>query len=138
MGCWLNKPINPWAVGGISPLTHGLLADSMHKAHPSTHLCKEKPKLLKSLSLSLSMATSLLSPLSAPPSSTVEESRVFGQVGTSLGLQRSPFLHGTKLFSASFAHPRNSTARRCFRSPLAKSLDHIPKQFREENIKDGC
>ncbi|KAF5444309.1 hypothetical protein F2P56_036795 [Juglans regia] len=84
------------------------------------------------------MATSLLCPLSALPSSTIEDPRASGQVGPSLGLQKSTFLHGTKLFSASLVHPtRRSIARRCFCSPLAKSLDHIPKHFREENLKDG-
>ncbi|KAG7977161.1 hypothetical protein I3843_05G016700 [Carya illinoinensis] len=85
------------------------------------------------------MATSLLCPLSAPTSSSIfEDPRAFGKVRTSLGFQRSLFLHGTKLFSASIVHPTwRSTARRCFSSPLAKSLERIPKHFREENLKDG-
>ena len=82
----------------------------------------------------LAMATSFLSPLSAPPSSTIDDFRAFGQVGP------SPFLQGAKLFSA-FPSPssfRRTITRRCFRSPFAQSLDHIPKKFREENLKDGC
>ncbi|KAL4615243.1 hypothetical protein ACB092_07G109700 [Castanea dentata] len=79
------------------------------------------------------MATSFLSPLSAPPSSTIDDFRAFGQVGP------SPFLQGTKLFSA-FPSPssfRRTITRRCFMSPFAQSLDHIPKKFRQENLKDG-
>lgn len=83
------------------------------------------------------MATTILSQLLAPPSSAFETPRAFGQVGSALGLQKSPFLYGTKLFSASIGHPRRSAARRCFRSPVSMSLDHIPKEFREENLKDG-
>lgn len=92
------------------------------------------------VSVFVSMATSLLCPLSALSSSTIEDPRASGQMGPSMGLlQKSTFLHGTKLFSASVVHPtRRSIARRCFSSPLAKSLDHIPKHFREENLKDGC
>nr|KYP75291.1 hypothetical protein KK1_008011 [Cajanus cajan] len=45
----------------------------------------------------------------------------------------SSFLHGTKLFPAS-----RRAAPRCFNSSSVKcSLDHIPKQFRKENLKDG-
>lgn len=89
--------------------------------------------------MSLSMATSLLCPLSAPLSSTAEEPRPCGLLGPSLGLRRSPFLPGTKLLSVSVVHPtRSSRGRRCFSSPLSMSLDHIPNKFREENLKDGC
>ncbi|XP_073123224.1 ATP-dependent Clp protease proteolytic subunit-related protein 1, chloroplastic [Henckelia pumila] len=48
------------------------------------------------------------------------------------------FLRNSKLVIP--AKPRRSAAsRRCgFRSPVAqKSYDHIPKQFRQENLKDG-
>ncbi|KAL2561757.1 hypothetical protein AAZV13_20G100100 [Glycine max] len=45
----------------------------------------------------------------------------------------SSFLHGTKLFPFS-----RRVAPRRFNSFSAKcSLDHIPKQFRKENLKDG-
>ncbi|KAL7082593.1 hypothetical protein ACP275_14G109200 [Erythranthe tilingii] len=49
----------------------------------------------------------------------------------------SAFLQNPKLLFA--ANPRRIAPRRCgFKSPAArKSLDHIPKQFREENLKDG-
>ncbi|GMY38672.1 ATP-dependent Clp protease proteolytic subunit-related protein 1, chloroplastic [Fagus crenata] len=81
------------------------------------------------------MATSLLSPLSAPLSSTIDDSRA---LGPSHGLQKSPFLQGTNLLSAlPSASSRRSLTRRCFRSPIAQSLDRIPKQFKEENLKDG-
>ncbi|XP_052200964.1 ATP-dependent Clp protease proteolytic subunit-related protein 1, chloroplastic [Diospyros lotus] len=79
------------------------------------------------------MATSLLSSLSA---SSIESH----EAGTAFGVPKTPFLHGTSLsFALSPANARPTTARRwCFRSPVsAKHLDHIPKQFREENLKDG-
>ncbi|CAA2988888.1 ATP-dependent Clp protease proteolytic subunit-related 1, chloroplastic [Olea europaea subsp. europaea] len=49
----------------------------------------------------------------------------------------SSFLHSSKLIFT--AKPGKSSFRRFgFKSPVSqKSLDHIPKQFREENIKDG-
>ncbi|KAG5153009.1 hypothetical protein AAZX31_10G245100 [Glycine max] len=48
-------------------------------------------------------------------------------------LHDSSFLHGTKLFPFS-----RRVAPRRFNSSSAKcSLDHIPKQFRKENLKDG-
>ncbi|XP_015892619.3 ATP-dependent Clp protease proteolytic subunit-related protein 1, chloroplastic isoform X1 [Ziziphus jujuba] len=82
------------------------------------------------------MATSLISSLpTISPSAS--------QLGPSIGLPRSSFLHGTKLLSApsssssSLAQSSWGTARRRFRLPYAKSLDHIPKQFRQENLKDG-
>ncbi|KAK6143610.1 hypothetical protein DH2020_023958 [Rehmannia glutinosa] len=71
----------------------------------------------------------LLSPLS---STTTIENREL-----SCNSAASAFLHNPKLLFT--AKPRKSAFRRCgFRSPVArKSLDHIPKQFREENLKDG-
>lgn len=59
---------------------------------------------------------------------------------TPIGSPKSSFLHGTKLlcqpssFSALSGRP---TAPRFLVSSSAKSFDHIPKQFREENLKDG-
>ncbi|KAL3651689.1 ATP-dependent Clp protease proteolytic subunit-related protein 1, chloroplastic [Castilleja foliolosa] len=52
-------------------------------------------------------------------------------------LTASAFLNNPKLLFG--AKPRNIAFRRCgFKSPVArKSLDHIPKQFREENLNDG-
>lgn len=49
----------------------------------------------------------------------------------------SAFLHNAKLLFA--ATPRKTALRRCgFRSPVArKSFEHIPNQFREENLTDG-
>ncbi|EOX98458.1 ATP-dependent Clp protease proteolytic subunit [Theobroma cacao] len=73
------------------------------------------------------MATSLLSPLTAPNPEAV---------GPNIRLSKSCFLSGTKLFFLK-PHPRKPTAHRCYTTPFAKSLDHIPKQFRQENLKDG-
>ncbi|MED6169299.1 ATP-dependent Clp protease proteolytic subunit- protein 1, chloroplastic [Stylosanthes scabra] len=73
------------------------------------------------------MASSLSLPLS-PPSSFIDHSPP-----SSL----RTFLHGTKLLSSP---SRPTLPRRCtFKSPSAKSssFDHIPKQFRQENLKDG-
>ncbi|XP_057502333.1 ATP-dependent Clp protease proteolytic subunit-related protein 1, chloroplastic-like [Actinidia eriantha] len=76
------------------------------------------------------MATSLLSPLTTPTIDNREPVH-------SLIASNASFLHRSKL---SFAQPvpnsRSSTVRRrCLRS--RKSFDHIPKQFRDENLKDG-
>ncbi|CAI9781840.1 unnamed protein product [Fraxinus pennsylvanica] len=75
------------------------------------------------------MATSslLLSPLS---SGTFENRETSSNIFSS-------FLQSPKLTFT--AKPGKSSFRRCkFKSPVAqKSLDHIPKQFREENLKDG-
>ncbi|KAF3435542.1 hypothetical protein FNV43_RR22631 [Rhamnella rubrinervis] len=80
------------------------------------------------------MATSLISSLATP-------SPPASQLGPSTGLPKSSFLGGTKLFcassSSSVVESSWGTARRRFRVPYAKSLDHIPKQFRQENLKDG-
>ncbi|XP_022148841.1 ATP-dependent Clp protease proteolytic subunit-related protein 1, chloroplastic [Momordica charantia] len=70
------------------------------------------------------MATSSLSNLSAPPSLAIDSSKSF-------------FICGTQL---SFPSSRSrTTCRRYFLSPSAKnsSMDHIPKKFRGENLKDG-
>ncbi|KAI3695605.1 hypothetical protein L1987_78603 [Smallanthus sonchifolius] len=78
---------------------------------------------IETLGCSAVMATSIiLSPLSAP---TVDNNR------------KSSFLH-----NASRNRKDAAVRRRCFRSPVTamasdKSLDYIPKQFREGNLKDG-
>ncbi|XP_042516411.1 ATP-dependent Clp protease proteolytic subunit-related protein 1, chloroplastic [Macadamia integrifolia] len=83
------------------------------------------------------MATSLISSVAAPVSvsSTIEDSRS----GSGIGFPRNSFLSGTKLFSAScppFSNSRRNVVRRSTISS-ASSFDHIPKRFREENLKDG-
>ncbi|KAL1544317.1 endopeptidase Clp [Salvia divinorum] len=52
-------------------------------------------------------------------------------------LGNSAFLQNPKLLFA--AKARQGAIRRCrFKAPVARnSLDHIPKQFRQENLKDG-
>lgn len=94
------------------------------------------PSSSNSNSKSISMATSLISSLSTPSS-------LARQLGPSIEFPNSSFLHGTKLFCepSSFlalSGRERPTSRRFFVSPSAKSLDHIPKQFREQNLKDGC
>ncbi|KAJ6345736.1 hypothetical protein OIU78_008401, partial [Salix suchowensis] len=82
----------------------------------------------------MTMATSLLSPLVAPNPELAHPST---------GLQhKSSFLPSTNLFLLS--NPRNQRVlqqQRCcyYKSPSASgnSLNHIPTQFREENLKDG-
>ncbi|KAM5549597.1 ATP-dependent Clp protease proteolytic subunit-related protein 1, chloroplastic [Rosa sericea] len=44
------------------------------------------------------------------------------------------FLHGTKIFSAP---PRRVSPPRSLKSVASMASDHVPKQFREENLKDG-
>ncbi|XP_057782968.1 ATP-dependent Clp protease proteolytic subunit-related protein 1, chloroplastic [Salvia miltiorrhiza] len=84
--------------------------------------------LLPSIHFPISMASSslLLSPLSSTTS--VDNRELPGS---------SSFLQNPKLLFA--AKTRKSAIRRCgFKAPVArKSLGHIPKQFREENLKDG-
>ncbi|KAL8166553.1 hypothetical protein V2J09_008052 [Rumex salicifolius] len=87
------------------------------------------------------MATSVLSPISsaALPSNSEESLRA----GISGRLSASSFLPTTKPFAAppSSGTRQSSTngARRWFVAPRAqkKSFDHVPKQFREENLKEG-
>ncbi|KVI10821.1 ATP-dependent Clp protease proteolytic subunit-related protein 1, chloroplastic [Cynara cardunculus var. scolymus] len=84
------------------------------------------------------MATSLLlSPLSAP---TVDNNRDSSS-STTLFL-KSSFLHNTTHFICATPRKDATVRGRCFRSPVTaaagdKSLDHIPKQFREGNLQDG-
>lgn len=71
--------------------------------------------------------------LSSISSTTTVDSRELGANSAA-----STFLHNAKLLFA--GKPRKTVVRRCgFKSPVArKSLDHIPKQFRQDNLKDGC
>ncbi|KAK6159225.1 hypothetical protein DH2020_006539 [Rehmannia glutinosa] len=69
----------------------------------------------------------LLSPLSSTATENCE---------LSCNSAASVLLHSQKLVFT--AKPRKSVRRCGFKSAVArKSLDHIPKQFREENLKDG-
>ncbi|XP_022927727.1 ATP-dependent Clp protease proteolytic subunit-related protein 1, chloroplastic [Cucurbita moschata] len=69
------------------------------------------------------MATSSPLHISATPSLAV-------------GSSKSSFLFGTHLPFPS-SRPRTSYRRYFFSPSAKKSMDHIPKQFREENLKDG-
>lgn len=72
----------------------------------------------------LSMATSSLFHLSAPPSLAIDSSKSSFLCGTQLPLPSSRL---------------RTSCRRYVLSPSAQqSMDHIPKQFRGENLKDGC
>ncbi|XP_006353968.1 ATP-dependent Clp protease proteolytic subunit-related protein 1, chloroplastic [Solanum tuberosum] len=83
------------------------------------------------------MASSLLlSPLSCPTPANNRE------LGSRIVLHKSTFLPSPNFFfSASLLHSRsrpNAGVRGySYRSPVAQSFDHIPKQFRQENLKDG-
>ena len=75
--------------------------------------------------------------LSRLSTATVLDKREY--LGSSIGLRKSSFFPDPKLVFASPRKPKTNSVRRCcYRAPVAKSLDHIPKQFREENLKDGC
>ncbi|KAH0977839.1 hypothetical protein GBA52_027558 [Prunus armeniaca] len=82
------------------------------------------------------MATSLLSHLSAPPSPAIDnyQGRQAGAFNSGIP---NTFLHGTKVFSATPSSSRRLAAQRRFKSAYAKASEHIPKQFRQENLKDG-
>ncbi|KAJ8768973.1 hypothetical protein K2173_023968 [Erythroxylum novogranatense] len=73
------------------------------------------------------MATSLLSPVSAPTTEPL-----------SVGFPKSSFLP-TTTFTNRIKLPGFQRRWYSYKSPSAsgKSLDHIPKQFRQENLKDG-
>lgn len=87
------------------------------------------------------MATTFFSPISTHISVNTENP----EMGiTSNGLSQSSFLVGTKPFSASTRFSSSIQVkpvlnRRLFKSPCAQksSFDHIPKQFRQDNLKDG-
>ncbi|XP_028798003.1 ATP-dependent Clp protease proteolytic subunit-related protein 1, chloroplastic [Neltuma alba] len=74
------------------------------------------------------MASSIFYPLSASSLPLIDDST------------SKSFLHGTKLSSwgpSVIARAKRSVTGRSYRSPSAMSLNHIPEQFREENLKDG-
>ncbi|KAK1359020.1 ATP-dependent Clp protease proteolytic subunit [Heracleum sosnowskyi] len=78
----------------------------------------------------------LLSPLSSLSSSSpIFETR---EMGSGVCLQTSSFVHNTKLLFG-VSSSKKILHRCCFRTlaASANSLDHIPKQFRQENLKDG-
>lgn len=75
----------------------------------------------------------LLSPLSSSPK--ILENR---EMGSGQYLQSSSFVHNTKLIFG-VSSSRKIVQKCCFRTlaASASSFDHIPKQFRQENLKDG-
>ncbi|XP_010243400.1 PREDICTED: ATP-dependent Clp protease proteolytic subunit-related protein 1, chloroplastic [Nelumbo nucifera] len=84
------------------------------------------------------MATSLIPSVAAPLSSTVTDSRS-REVGSGNGFIKTSFVSGTKhlLPSPSLPNFRRTTVRRFTPPTASTSFDHIPKRFREENLKDG-
>ncbi|XP_047315778.1 ATP-dependent Clp protease proteolytic subunit-related protein 1, chloroplastic [Impatiens glandulifera] len=78
------------------------------------------------------MATSLLSPLYAPAIDASELGSTF---------PKSSFLCGSDFPwpPPSVSTRSGAVRRRCFKSLVSAkmSMDHIPKQFREDNLKDG-
>lgn len=75
------------------------------------------------------MATSLLSPLS----SLTKE-----LPAPTPALPKSSFLSHTKFFNFTPSSRTKLRVERCYITSRAESLDHVPKQFREQNLKDGC
>ncbi|KAK3412291.1 ATP-dependent Clp protease proteolytic subunit-related protein 1, chloroplastic [Eucalyptus grandis] len=73
--------------------------------------------------------TAVASMASAAPAST--------PLNRELSLPKSPFLHGAKLLAAAPPPPLPRLKSRGRRSGVRASLDHIPKQFRQENLKEG-
>lgn len=75
----------------------------------------------------------------ASPLSTASVFDKREHLGSSLGLQKSSFFQDPKLILANSRKRITISVKKCcYRAPVAKSLDHIPKKFREENLKDGC
>lgn len=86
------------------------------------------------------MATSLLLSSTVPASSPSQP-----EVGSSIGIPKSPFLSSTKLLISpssllqSKARVGSGRSRRARGALVIRaSLDRIPKQFRQENLKEGC
>ncbi|OAY39255.1 ATP-dependent Clp protease proteolytic subunit-related protein 1, chloroplastic [Manihot esculenta] len=76
------------------------------------------------------MATSLLSQLSVPTPELASPST---------GFPKSSFLFNTNLVFLTNTRKQKLVQQRCYKPPCAsgKSFDHIPSQFRQENLKDG-
>ncbi|XP_044489735.1 ATP-dependent Clp protease proteolytic subunit-related protein 1, chloroplastic-like isoform X5 [Mangifera indica] len=74
------------------------------------------------------MATSLF----CPPSSLAKE-----LPGPTPALPKSSFLSDGKLFKFTPSSRTKHRVERCYITPRAESLNHIPRQFREQNLKDG-
>ncbi|KAJ4896594.1 hypothetical protein Rs2_23388 [Raphanus sativus] len=79
------------------------------------------------------MATSMVSPLTPQLNNEALCSKSV--------LRNSPFMSGsTKLFSSNMpcsSVPQRTRRSHCFASAKNMSFDHIPKQFRGDNLKDG-
>ncbi|KFK35966.1 hypothetical protein AALP_AA4G061000 [Arabis alpina] len=78
------------------------------------------------------MATSMVSPLT---SQLTHES-----LSSKFVLPKSQFMSGSKLFSSNMpcsTVPRRTRRAHCLASAKDFSFDHIPKQFRGDNLKDG-
>ncbi|KAL4347750.1 hypothetical protein GQ457_17G003420 [Hibiscus cannabinus] len=74
------------------------------------------------------MAASQLLPLTVPSPEAA---------GPVTGASKSSFVSDTEFFLLTKPCSRKPTAQKCFKPPFAKSIDHIPKQFRQQNLKDG-
>ncbi|XP_077220623.1 CLP protease proteolytic subunit 1 [Tasmannia lanceolata] len=83
------------------------------------------------------MATSLISSLATTISSSLDELPTSRnrELGLGFGSQKSSFLPSSNLFLSPL-HKQKRIAQK-FQPPSACSYDHIPKRFREENLKDG-
>ncbi|KAM2825072.1 hypothetical protein COP1_034920 [Malus domestica] len=131
--------MSPWIMDSMEhPVSHTysniswlcvLPKISIHTEELDTVLSFEK-------SLSLSMATSLLSPLSDPPSAALDISQGRQTGAFNAGIPNT-FVHGIKVVAAPPLFPLRLKAQRRFKSAYAKASDHVPKKFRQENLKDG-
>ncbi|KAK8614324.1 hypothetical protein V6N13_122685 [Hibiscus sabdariffa] len=54
-----------------------------------------------------------------------------------IGASKSSFISGANLFMLMKSRSRKPTTRKCFKSPMVKSIDHIPRQFRQQNLIIG-
>lgn len=145
----LGRPVAvlvyPWITGSVEHYPSHVGSETTTSSLPLLQKLKflvtEKPHSLSSVEsksfawtqkICFSMSTSLICHLSAPPSSLA--------IDNFQGRQASPlvpntFLHGTKIFSAP---QRRLAAPKSFQSVASMASDHVPKQFRQENLKDGC
>lgn len=86
------------------------------------------------------MATSIIPSAAASPLDDITFSRS-RELGLAAGFPNNPFLSGSRLLVSSLPLSNSNSRRKNFRRfhscSANKSYEHIPKRFREENLKDG-
>lgn len=107
--------------------------------HQGSRLSSRSPPSLRSPREYSFMATPVVL------SSTITAASPTSDVGSSNGLPKTPFLCSTQLFTSlsSISQLKASVgggrSRRAKQGLLVRAvLDHIPEQFRQENLKEGC